>query len=531
MMRLSLSQADAQRLVADSFDLARAGLIAEADKILSDDEVISKSPVEQMTQLGLLKAGIDKEASFDLLVKAVELDPSSQQARIALATAYYDAGQLARGIEFAKQWKNDFPANITALNMLAKLLLKNKQIEEAEHELNESLKLDSSNLYAHQYFIGKQINNGEYGKAKPQLDSLLMEYPEHLGLLGLLFQMELAQEDTSNALELVSKAYQRQPTNHVVKLFYGSVLYITKNFEQAASVLRTWEVDRVEPPRRYYVLRTGSLTNIKQYSEALEVSDKWLEKYPIDSMAWVNHLSILEKTGNTEEIVTEVKEMLVALPHRPRLTVFLPYYQLLNKEYQAAKQSLTELDVSLFDPVFIEGMKAEVMFSEGRYEEALPKLEAYYKYRPSFRRAGFIYTSLFKLGRTQEGVSFIEEHLKTYPKDAVTKAFYAEYLLTRNSDKARSLYLSLVSEFPNNFVFLNNLAWLEYRLENFDTALEHAEKANDLAPNRAVIFDTLAMIYFKRGDLQLAKASSSKAQKLAPENKEIRAHFELINKS
>ncbi|WP_448553935.1 XrtA/PEP-CTERM system TPR-repeat protein PrsT [Thalassotalea montiporae] len=527
---LQLTKEEAQQLVSDSYGLARAGLIAEVEKILSDEEVVSKSPAEQMSQLGLLKAGIDKEASFDLLIKAVELDSSSEQARIALASAYYNADELQKGIEFAKQWIVDFPTSITAVNMLAKLLIKNKQINEADQVLSESLKLDSKNLYAHQYFIGKHINTGEYEQAGIQLNRLLVEFPDHIGLLGLFFKMELAQKDTTQALELISKAYQRQSTNHVVKLFYASVLFMNKSFEQAEKVLRTWEVNRVEPPRRYYVLLVGSLTSIERYSDALEVSQQWIEKYPVDSMAWVNHLSILENSRNTAGTVAAVKEMLTVLPHRPKLAVFLPYYQLLNKEFQAAKKSLSELDTSLFPAVFIEGMKAEVMFSEGNYEEALPKLEAYYKYRPNFRRAGFIYTSLFKLGRIEESLSFIESHLKVFPRDTVTTAFYAEYLLSRNEAKARMLYQSLVSEFPSNFVFLNNLAWLEYRLNNFDKALKYAEKANDLAPNKAIILDTLAMIYFKKGNLQLAKTSSAKAKKLAPNNKEIRSHFELINK-
>jgi tetratricopeptide (TPR) repeat protein len=63
----------------------------------------------------------------------------------------------------------------------------------------------------------------------------------------------------------------------------------------------------------------------------------------------------------------------------------------------------------------------------------------------------------------------------------------------------------------------NSAAWLSACCRrNLDKALQHAEKAVELAPTNAGYLDTLAEVHFQRGDKDKAIASQKRAIELDP---------------
>ena len=55
--------------------------------------------------------------------------------------------------------------------------------------------------------------------------------------------------------------------------------------------------------------------------------------------------------------------------------------------------------------------------------------------------------------------------------------------------------MSLVAQQPNNFVALNNLAYLRYEQDEFAKAEGYAKKAMAIQPDNAAVVDTLAQVY------------------------------------
>src|SRR5262249_59670776 len=69
----------------------------------------------------------------------------------------------------------------------------------------------------------------------------------------------------------------------------------------------------------------------------------------------------------------------------------------------------------------------------------------------------------------------------------------------------------------------NSVAWLSVCCRrDLDRALEHAQKAVELAPENAGYLDTLAEVYFQRGDRERALAAERRAVKLAPQRSYLR---------
>ena len=77
-----------------------------------------------------------------------------------------------------------------------------------------------------------------------------------------------------------------------------------------------------------------------------------------------------------------------------------------------------------------------------------------------------------------------------------------------------------------NLVVLNNMAYAQLMLGNYDKALDYAGKALQVAPDNPSVLDTLGWAQFRSGrDIAKAKQTLRRAAQLAPQNATIRAHL------
>jgi tetratricopeptide (TPR) repeat protein len=98
--------------------------------------------------------------------------------------------------------------------------------------------------------------------------------------------------------------------------------------------------------------------------------------------------------------------------------------------------------------------------------------------------------------------------------------------------KAIPLYESLIEQYPNDHVILNNLAWSYFSLGD-ERALSAAEQAYASNSNDAAVSDTLGWILVKEGDPEKGLGYIKEALDLDPTNKAILEHYqfakELLN--
>ena len=138
-----------------------------------------------------------------------------------------------------------------------------------------------------------------------------------------------------------------------------------------------------------------------------------------------------------------------------------------------------------------------------------------------------LHASLNQAGQGKAADSRLMQWLKEHPDDAQTRMYQAGVFLANKQNKAAiDQYQAVLRQNPNHVPTLNNLAWL-YQQENNPRALEHAEKAHQLAPDNPAILDTLGWILVEQGDMTRGLPLLQKAVTQAPEAAEIRYHFVL----
>ncbi len=111
----------------------------------------------------------------------------------------------------------------------------------------------------------------------------------------------------------------------------------------------------------------------------------------------------------------------------------------------------------------------------------------------------FLYASnLDKLGRWKEAKVLFLELLKKNPHDTFTLNYISYKLAIKNQDLELALDLikKALTIDPNNGYFLDTLGWVEYKRNNFNSAVYFLEKSVSILPRSAEVIDHLGDCYF-----------------------------------
>ncbi len=111
----------------------------------------------------------------------------------------------------------------------------------------------------------------------------------------------------------------------------------------------------------------------------------------------------------------------------------------------------------------------------------------------------FLYASnLDKIGKWKEARVLFLELLKKNPRDTFTLNYISYKLALKNQELELALDLikkALIID-PNNGYFLDTLGWVEYKRNNFNSAVYFLEKSASILPRNAEVIDHLGDCYF-----------------------------------
>jgi cellulose synthase operon protein C len=119
----------------------------------------------------------------------------------------------------------------------------------------------------------------------------------------------------------------------------------------------------------------------------------------------------------------------------------------------------------------------------------------------------------------------LTEHVSKYPQDIAAKMLLAERQLASDNDGAISNYEAALKINPDNFVVLNNLAYLYMQQDKMPLAKKHATRAVELQPENSAALDTLAQILVKQGQNDEALKYYERAVTDKMDNEEIYLNY------
>jgi len=503
-------EVNSQFLSSLSYKLLELGATSEAKKILAQGEQASSGNAAHNARQGILKLMMNDPSGIENLQDAVKLNPELIEAELAIAFSALQRGNIPKAKAIADKWQKQHPEKASSFNLLASIAIKEEKYGEAEQALKKSLSLEQDNLFA----LLEQLRISRMQKdiplSKQRVDYLIAIAPSNNKALRQYFGVYR----NEMALAKLTAAYELEKTDINKAILLSEAMLSMGQLKQAETLLVSI-ADAEKLPKRYWQLLLLTYKKQQKVEKIQPTLEKWLKENPYHIEAVVLLTDFYASQRNYDRALKVVKRGLEN--HNDNLVLQLIQMQLLlnHKQISPAKSLYKVLVNKNINDALKQGLLGRIFLLEEKYAQALPKLTVFYQTYPSAQNAIYLAGAHIGNNDNSNAVQVLEHYLTAQPNNSRIETMLAGLYLENDSNKAIAVYDDVVKKQPNNVVAHNNLAWLYLEQDNITKALEHAEKAFELAPHIANIVDTYGKVLLGSGDKRAALEYASKASEIA----------------
>ncbi|MDA8172781.1 MAG: PEP-CTERM system TPR-repeat protein PrsT [Nitrospiraceae bacterium] len=511
----------AHSLLADAYfakGMSSEGM-AELDRAIS----IDPSLVDAHIQKGVIELGSGKlpEAETELKT-AVSLDPGILKTRLLLASFYVKRRQYEKAMDILKKGLKGQKADAPIYDLMAKVLLVQNRMPEAEASLRKAESIDPD--YPGSYFdlSSLYVQTGRRGKAVQEMEALCRRVPGNLeaelgaaslsesvgdnasaqkyyslaaqsgkpeGYLALASYC-MRKKRTADALAALDKGLSKDPSSAALYELKGDILLGSGNF---AGAVKTFNALGKVDPKAGRALLLRAYVASKKTAMAVDLIKGELAQDPGNIQAMSQLSSVYMTMGRPAQALDTARQIVSRAPDSPIGYLQVALVQSASNP-DAAIETLKAARVPKNPAVSM--MLGDLYFRKRVYPSALREFVSAERMKPDFAPA--IY---------QQGVA-----LQAMGKNGPAAIAYQKVLGLE----------------PRNVLALNNLAYIYASQDkNIAAALKLASSAYAAAPQNGNIADTYGYVLLKNGQAAPALEMLKKASALLPKNPSILYHLAL----
>lgn len=487
-----LTENDAALFSKAGYELIRAGNFKEAKEVVERSSYISRG-AEDLARLGVLKLSLNDVQGIVNLEEAVQQAPELVSAKSTLATAYLISEQLDKAVELAKDWKQSFPEDPKAYMLAGEVLMKQNQFAAAKVEYQQALSLDKGNTLAKLALANIEFRQGNSQAGEAMLSEALKSDPSSIAALTTFYSVERAKSTHEEAMAPALAALASNSDNVELAVAVARMYLTEQDWDNASTVLESFPVTE-NSPATFLQVKGQTLLRANKIALAEQHYDVWMEKHPSAKSAILGKLLLLDLQNRFEE-GTALSQAFLDKRDDPQILLLNTHFKVLNGEFEAARKAYDAMPEELKTLPFVDGFMARLLLAENKPQEALAPAESAYEQNPNSRNLLVLVGTMELIGERDASMSLLKKHVADKPTDQTAKMLLAERQIPNSYADAIATYEDSLSLNPDNFVVLNNLAYLYMQEGRLEEAKTHATKAVEIQPDNAAAVDTLAQVF------------------------------------
>ncbi len=476
----------------------------------------------QLAMAYLSKGDSDKAVSE--LQSAVHLGPGLVQADALLILTQIHKGDYDGALTSARAFAKKHPKDALAYNLEGAAYLGKKDLGEARAAFKKALEVNPKFHAARINLARLDVLQGKLEDAEREYGDVLANAPGNLNALLGMAELAGRRGDEQKQLKLLRKAQDSNPAAT------QPALLLVDHYLKAGDALKAVDVARTlqtAHPKSPLALRALGLA---QMAADLDVS----------AVATFQTLtSIVPKSAQAYYLLGQAQ---VGRGEQNHAGASFHKALKLNPDYLPAQVGLTRLELAMKEipkahelairiqqqhPKLALGyeLNGDIYAAEKEYGAAAKSYGSAYDRQASRELAIKRYQMLKQKGEQGSALQSLRQWVAKSPHD--TKMYLllgTASLQAGQTQEAIKSYDTVLASDAHNVTALNNLAWL-YRDSDRSKALDYAERAYKLVPERPEVMDTLGWLLIKNGDNQRALTILQSAVSIAPTMPEIRYHM------
>lgn len=540
----------------------RAGHPARAVAALPTDIDKETNDADMLTLAGqaYLQAG-DAKKSQIFLARAAQLDPASVGKRTTLALARLRSGETDAAMGQLREIAKSDSGTSADLELI-RAYLQRREFDQALAAIERFEQKQPGNA-ASSYLRGlTYLGLNDTAAAQRNFEKALGIDPAFYPAAASLAALDLREKKPDVAKSRFENILKQDPKNLQAMLTLADLKARTGAKPEEVAQLLQKAIDAhptAAAPRRalidYYLIT-------KNEKLALNTAQTALSTIPDDPQLLDALGRAQQAAGETNQALGTFGRLASTQPDSPQAQMRLAGMYLLDKKPEAAEQAWRQ--ALKIDPKYLDAQRALIIhyLQAKKYQDALDIARTVKQQRPNepagwllegdigvvrknwteaadAYRAGLkkfplnilaikLHAALQADDKRAEAANVAKTWLASHPKDLAFQSYLGNSaLLRKDYASAESIYRAALQSQPQDPVLLNNLAWAALQ-QNEPGALEFAQKANELAPDRAELIDTLALALSQKGEHAKAIEMQKKAVGLQPDNPFLKLNLAKI---
>jgi tetratricopeptide (TPR) repeat protein len=463
----------------------------------------------------------DLPSAVEEYKKALELNPSVYEIRLALAHAYFRQNRMEDALAEAQKIE---PQTSQLFSFLGDCYRNLKENEKAAEAYKTAIELDSTNADAYWNLAFLYQILGKSEQTITELKKLSQIYPFNPGIRMQLGGILFSSNRWDEAIEEYKKVTQLNPEEKKAWLALGTIYEIKKDFENATYAYgKALKLDFYNAEIRNRISLVSSF--LEQFSKAESVFVSLRTSFPSDPFPYVSLGRIAMQKGEYPSAKEYFNQAILLADTAIQGWVGLGLaYQAIDsteKAIEIYKEGLEKVKnrVELYNLLGLSYVR------RASYDSAIQTFQKADSIAPDSP------TILFNWGSALERGGYFEQSIKTFEKilkldpENVLTLNYLGYMLADSGIRLEESYEMIkkaLEKEPENPAYLDSYGWVLFRLGRIDEAEIQIKKALEKLDKDSVIYEHLGDIQEAKGNRQEAKEYWKKALELDPKNKRLK---------
>ena len=494
---------DAALFSKASYQLLKDGNVVGAKQMVEKSEAVSAT-AEDLSRLGVLQLSLNDIDGLVNLEEAVEKAPESVTSQATLLRAYIATNQLDKAKVAAKEWHEQSPETAAPLIYLGNIATAEGAYQEAAQYLDKASGLSDAGNEVTYSRANLLVAEGKKENAIAFIRAFIDENPADVQALALWFALAAEEGDGNAVIAHTQTQFSKNKSDLKLRLLLARMYSINGQLDNTVSLLADVEGDE-SSPQVFWNLKGQTLIATNNVKEATAFFDRWLSFYPQDKNAVLGKLLIVDSQKQFKQGLALTDKVLAKRPDA-QLTLLKAYFHSRLGQAKPAWDIINSTTDDVKALPFVRGIIARLHLIEKAPEQAVEHAKVAYDATPNSDNALLLVAALEMSGKKEQAFSFLEKHVGAHNNDVQSAMLLAERQIRSDRKAAIDTYEQVLSKTPDNFVVLNNLAYLAFEDGELKRAEELAKKAVSLQRENADAVDTLAQIYIAKGDKEAALA-------------------------
>jgi tetratricopeptide (TPR) repeat protein len=482
----------------------------------------------------LYRASNEPAKAEEAFRKVLKTDPESKVGLANLAELYFQQGDYGHAAEVLTNIpEGDMDSQL--LGMLAYAYSQTRDFDKATATYEKGLAQDPDNTELRRAYADALFNNGKNAAARVELQKILKSDPDDAASYMRLAQIDRQEGRFDDARQELDKAQALKPDDPEIPFEQALLEDTVGNDEKALQILQGLVKQSERPEGQYtpaeannralflerlglvyrgqekYALALGTFKQIlalgksqgpraefliaetlhmdRQPDKALAEAEAAIRAYPQDRPLKILRATLLGESGRVDEAVEQLQALLTK--DRPDREIYISIAQVYSqaKRYGDAEQAVRKsLDMTpnADDQEYALYVLGSIYERQKRYDLAEETFKKVLSVNPlNSSAANYLGYMLADRGvRLEESVNYIKKALELE---------------------------------PNNGAYLDSLGWAYFKMNRYDLAEPHLEKAARLIQNDPTIREHLGNLYLRMGKPAMAQEEWERALKEWPQ--------------